>query len=66
MTTPRIPIATNAKNLKILNKEKLPSKKPQVDEEYIDADIITPYEFTVAFCENAAENGVLCTRTNTT
>ena len=33
-------ITTGAKNLKILNKEKLPSKKPYVDEEYIDAGIM--------------------------
>ena len=57
-------ITNGVKNLKILNKEELRAKEPYVSEEYIaglyspDAGTITPYEFTIALCENAAQNGV--------
>ena len=52
------------KNLRIIDQEELREREPMIADDCIaalhspDAGTITPYEFTVALAENAADNGV--------
>jgi len=52
------------KNLRIIDREELLQKEPEVDPNCVaalyspDAGTLIPYEFTIALAENAADNGV--------
>ena len=52
------------KNIRIIDQEELRAMEPYINPEATaalfspDAGTITPYEYTIALCENAADNGV--------
>ena len=52
------------KNLKIIGRDELHALEPHINSEAIgallapDAGTLTPYEYTIALAENAADNGV--------
>lgn len=54
----------NVPNLKILNKDEILALEPNVSKDVVAAlyaptgGIVCPYEYTIALCENAYENGV--------